>query len=258
VLGELASSAKNAAIRKAAASRLAKAPGALLATLSLEDRSMLAIRRSQIPMAPLPGGSVAWRDQWVVLVLVAANIAVFVAQQVWGEEAVLLPGAFWPEGILQNGEWWRLITAAFLHAGLAHIGFNMTALLVLGPFLEKSVGHLKFAAIYFGSAIGSNAGILLLTATGVMNEELLVGASGAIFGVLGGEIVLIWQRWRAHREPAARQRLRSIALILALQVVFDLTSPQVSFSAHLFGFVSGIVLTALMFYRGFRVAPRTA
>jgi membrane associated rhomboid family serine protease len=155
-------------------------------------------------------------------------------------------GALEPVGVVLNGEYWRLLTAMFLHGSYVHILFNLFALYVLGPPLERAIGSLRFCACYLIAGIGSSAGVVLLWAIGLTNVSQLVGASGSIMGIVGA--------WAAflllHRDlPAAKQRLSNVALIILIQTAFDLSTPQVSMSAHLCGLITGFLV-------GLTIAPR--
>ena len=102
-----------------------------------------------------------------------------------------------------DGEWYRLLTSGFLHAGLLHIGFNMFLLFILGRLLEPAIGTPRFVALYFASLFAGSFGALALTNP----FELTVGASGAVFGVLGATFVIargrgVDQIARRARDPA--------------------------------------------------------
>lgn len=155
-------------------------------------------------------------------------------------------GALEPVAVVINGEYWRLLTAMFLHGSYVHILFNLFALYVLGPPLERAIGSIRFFVCYMIAGIGSSAGVVLLWAIGLTNVGQLVGASGSIMGIVGA--------WAAflllHRDlPSAKQRLSNVALIIAIQIAFDLSTPQVSTSAHLCGLISGFIV-------GLAIAPR--
>ena len=138
--------------------------------------------------------------------------------------------------VIGEGEFWRLLTALFLHYGWAHLIFNLFALYVLGPPLEKAIGSLRFAVAYLVSGIGSTAGVIALTLLGVVKDAELVGASGSVMGIVGawaGFLVRNRHVWQG------KQRLLNILLIIVIQVAFDVSTPQVSTSAHLCGLVTG-------------------
>jgi rhomboid protease GluP len=152
-------------------------------------------------------------------------------------------GALEPEAVIYQHEYWRLLTALFLHYGLLHILFNLYALYLLGPELEQLIGSFKFVASYLISGLGSSAGVVLLHAWKWTEADQLVGASGCVMGIIGVSAGLLL---RHRRTPLAGRRLRNIILIVALQTAFDLSSPQVSLSAHLSGFLTGVLVGVIL------------
>src|SRR5207237_10626730 len=165
----------------------------------------------------------------------------------WNDPEVLHRiGALEPHAVVVQGEYWRLFTALFLHAGFTHLLFNLFALYVLGPPLERSIGALRLAACYLISGFGSSAGVVLLTMIGFVHAAQLVGASGCVMGIAGA-----WAGFllRHQHVPHARQRLTNIAMIVVIQVAFDLSTPQVSMAAHLCGLIAG-------FFAGLAIAPK--
>ena len=148
--------------------------------------------------------------------------------------------------VISKGEFWRLFTALFLHYNLLHLVFNLFALYVLGPPLERTIGTIRFAMCYLIAGVGSTAGVVLLTVIKIVRPAELVGASGCVMGIVGA-----WAGFLVrHRHVwQARQRLLNILLIIAIQIVFDISTPQVSTSAHLCGLVTGFAI-------GLVVAPK--
>src|SRR5579863_549247 len=96
-------------------------------------------------------------------------------------ERVLQQGSLFPAGVLQNGEWWRILTGAFLHANLLHIGVNMMSLWFLGRFIEYAVGPWRMLGIYLVSLVAAGLGVVYFSDPATPT----VGASGAIFGLFG-------------------------------------------------------------------------
>src|SRR5262245_14562025 len=152
-------------------------------------------------------------------------------------------GALEPDAVITQGEYWRLFTALFLHAGFLHLGFNLFALYVLGPPLERTIGTLRFAACYLFSGLASGAGVVALDKVGLVQVDQLIGASGCVMGVVGA-----WAGFllRHHHAPFAKQRLANIGLIVAIQIAFDLSTPQVSMAAHMCGLVAGFFLGLIL------------
>jgi membrane associated rhomboid family serine protease len=140
----------------------------------------------------------------------------------------------WPP-IVAGGEWWRLLTAGFLHFGLAHLALNMISLWILGRQLEIVLGRLRFVAVYLLSLLGSGVAVFLF---GSMNESV-VGASGAVYGVMGG---LAIAAFRLKISPGPL-----VGLIMA-NVLFSVVVPHISLLGHLGGLVVGALATAGMVY----------
>jgi membrane associated rhomboid family serine protease len=192
-------------------------------------------RRNQLQQAP------------AVLVFIVANVLVFLFQMSFGDwndpEVLHRIGALEPYAVVAQREYWRLFTALFLHGGFLHLGFNLFALYVLGPPLERAVGTLRFAACYLLSGLASSAGVVALTVLGFVQVAQLIGASGCIMGVVGA-----WAGFllRHRHAPLAKQRLANIGVIVAIQIAFDLSTPQVSMAAHLCGLLAGFFLGLIL------------
>ena len=155
-------------------------------------------------------------------------------------------GALEANSVVVQHEYWRFITALFLHGGLLHLGFNVFALYVLGPPLERSIGTMRFVACYLISGIASGAGVVGLTLVALTRPAQLIGASGSIMGIVGA-----WAGFLLRHRHAlhAKQRLANVAVIVAIQIAFDLSTPQVSMAAHICGLIAGFIL-------GLILAPR--
>jgi membrane associated rhomboid family serine protease len=178
-----------------------------------------------------------------VTTLIIANAFVFVIE-------ILAGGSTNPQTLHQLGEldtdavrfsheYWRMFTALFLHYGSVHLLFNLVALLVLGPPLERQIGSLVFTICYLVSGVGSSIAVVLLTSLRLTPAMQLVGASGCVMGIVG-----TWAGFllRHRHAPVANRLLRDIAVIVGLQIAFDLTTPEVSMSAHLGGLSTGLLL----------------
>ncbi|MGZ9582952.1 rhomboid family intramembrane serine protease [Paenibacillus marinisediminis] len=133
---------------------------------------------------------------------------------------------------------WRLFTAMFLHIGFEHLLFNMFALFVFAPPLERALGHFRYAVLYLLSGVLGNAAALWLSDWGTISA----GASGAIFGVYGAYLFIgIFQR-RALDEASRK----TIYVILAIGVIQSFIMTNVSWSAHLGGLAAGFIIMGLM------------
>lgn len=134
------------------------------------------------------------------------------------------------------GQWWRLGTAMFLHGGLLHLAFNSYALYVLGPSLERLYGHGRYLLIYLG------AGLVASTTSFLSGTSNAVGASGAIFGLMGAYIYYAW-----YVPGAARRRLwAGIWPTLLINLLFGLSVPFIDNWAHIGGLVGGLTFSALL------------
>jgi membrane associated rhomboid family serine protease len=132
-----------------------------------------------------------------------------------------------------NGDWWRLITSAFLHASLLHIAFNMYFLWFVGSAVEQALGRGRFLLIYFVSALAGSAGALVWTPT-----TRTVGASGALFGILGAALVLERQRNFVLGGSA-------LALIV-INLILSFTLSNISIGGHIGGLIGGILCTLVL------------
>ncbi|MEY2487038.1 MAG: hypothetical protein QOH39_2686 [Verrucomicrobiota bacterium] len=192
-----------------------------------------------------------WRQTPAVMVLIVLNILAFggeLCAGYWSNPGVLHTlGALEPDFVRDHHEYWRLFTALFLHYDVPHLLFNVFALYVLGPPLERAIGVARFCFCYLVSGLGSTGGVVALTLIGVgSGAARLVGASGSVMGIVGA-----WAGFllRHRHSPLAKRRLNNVLMIVAIQTVFDLTTPQISMSAHLCGLVTG-------FIAGLIVSPR--
>jgi membrane associated rhomboid family serine protease len=178
-----------------------------------------------------------------VLVILILNIAAFTAEIIFGgaTDPLTLDRLGWldTDYVIYGHQYWRLLTALFLHYGALHLAVNMFALLIIGAPLERQIGRTLFAICYVLSGLGSSITVVLLTKWRAANAVQLVGASGCIMGIVG-----VWAGilLRNQHLPFAIQRLRNIIMIVVLQILFDLTTPRVSMSAHLGGLATGFLL----------------
>jgi membrane associated rhomboid family serine protease len=136
--------------------------------------------------------------------------------------------------LVADGQWWRMLAGAFLHYGLTHLVVNMFSLYILGRDLEAYLGPVRYAAVYFLSAIGGSVAVLFFAEP----FAFVAGASGAIFGLLGATAVALYQR---------KANLRSLFAILAINVVISFL-PGISLAAHAGGFVIGAAAGAIVIY----------
>src|SRR6185369_14611243 len=124
------------------------------------------------------------RSAPAVLILIVLNMVAFLFEMSVGDsndpEVLHRIGALEVSSVVVQHEYWRFITALFLHGGLLHLGFNLFALYVLGPPLERSIGTMRFVACYLISGVASSAGVVALMEIELIQVGQLVGASGCI------------------------------------------------------------------------------
>jgi membrane associated rhomboid family serine protease len=186
-----------------------------------------------------------------VLVFIFLNVLAFLVELARGgltdPDALHQLGALDPYSVIINREYWRLFTALFLHYNVLHLLFNLFALYVLGPALERTIGSARFSLCYLISGLGSTSGVIALTLMRLVRPAELVGASGCVMGIVGA-----WAGFllRHRHAPRAKERLLNILLIVAIQFVFDISTPQVSMAAHLCGLVTGLIVGLIIAPRG--------
>jgi membrane associated rhomboid family serine protease len=190
-----------------------------------------------VPQPRTAFGSTRANVPVVTYVLIAANVVMFILQKA-------VPGVYeqlvlWPAGIAGRGEWWRLATSAFLHADVMHILFNMWALWVIGPALERWLGRVRYLALYALSALGGSVLVYLLTPVNVPT----LGASGAIFGLFGATLVL---------SRKLNFDMRWIVGLIAINLVITFVVPSISWQGHVGGLLTGAAVGGVFAY-----APRT-
>jgi membrane associated rhomboid family serine protease len=195
------------------------------------------------PPAALPG----WRSSnrlsgcWAVVTLLIVNIICFAIEGRGSENPVRLSqlGALDSNLVVWGHQYWRLGTALFLHYGPIHLLFNLFALYIIGPALERAIGGVRFLFAYLVSGLGSSAGVVILMLFHKIDRSQLVGASGCVMGVVGTLAAILL---RDRHQPEGRARLMNIIIIICVQVIFDKYTPQVSMSAHLCGLATGFAL----------------
>ena len=154
-------------------------------------------------------------------------ISIYVAQFVLGDILISNFALFAPS--ISTGQWWRLITAGFLHGTILHLLFNVYILWVLGSQLESILGKIKFVVIYFVSLIGGSVASFLFSPFGTYS----IGASGAIFGLMGAMLVVGRKK---------RLDISQVAVLVVLNVVIGFVLSGIDWRAHLGGLAAGFLI----------------
>jgi membrane associated rhomboid family serine protease len=175
----------------------------------------------------------------VTKILIGINVLVFLINLAQGSSlgqvrgSLFEKGALYIHGGLDQGEWWRLITAAFLHGNLIHIALNMIVLWFVGAPVEMAIGRGRFLALYLISGLAGSAGALIFSP-----DAVTVGASGAIFGILGAALVLEFQR----NYVLGGQALG----LIVINLVLTFAVPNISRGGHIGGLIGGALCMLAM------------
>jgi membrane associated rhomboid family serine protease len=185
--------------------------------------------------------TISTRGPIVTQTLIAINVGVFLLQLFFGaaimetntgwiyEHGVLVDQAVDSSGQIvgvAEGQWWRLVTATFLHGSLIHLGLNMLVLWIIGPPLEEYFGHARYLLVYLVSGLAGSAGALILS-----GGRPTVGASGAIFGIMGAALVLEARRIWVFGGQAMG--------LVVINLLFTFAIPGISIGGHIGGLIGG-------------------
>jgi membrane associated rhomboid family serine protease len=175
--------------------------------------------------------------------LIGICVVVFIGELAGGASATgggLGSSRLFAEGALSgpdvaNGDYWRLLTAGFLHASFFHIFFNMFALWILGQLLEPAIGSIRFGLIFFVSVFAGSLGVLVIDP-----NSLTVGASGGIFGLMGAAVVVMRNRGINPLESG-------LVLWLGLNLLLTFTISSISIGGHIGGLIGGTLAALVLF-----------
>jgi membrane associated rhomboid family serine protease len=201
------------------------------ASVGFQCPECVAAGRASTPRArTVYGGAVRGTGNIVTKVLIGLNVAMFLAIQVNNTLAIDtgLVGA----GVAQ-GQLYRLVTSTFVHVQLLHLAFNMFALWIFGPELERVLGRMRFVALYVLSGLTGSVAVYWLTAP----NQLTLGASGAVFGLLGAALVISVRRG---------QDVTWLLGLLGINLAFTFLAANISWQGHLGGLVGGLAIGAAM------------
>jgi membrane associated rhomboid family serine protease len=191
-------------------------------------------RLKPAPVRRAPGVALATNRAPVTYALIAINAVIYLIGASQGAGLSNPGGSLYNRTILYgpyvaHGDWWRLVTSMFLHASLLHIGFNMFALWAIGRTVEQYLGSLRYVGLYFVSGLAGSAGALLQAP-----HVPVLGASGAIFGILGAMLIIEWQVTGSLAGQA-------MSLIL-INLVISFLVPGISWGGHVGGLIGGILV----------------
>ncbi len=201
-------------------------------------------RRQSAVISGQAAFQVARRPAVLTGLLVAANLVMFVVaaatrRSVWQDLGVrqydiMGNGALWAPGINVEGEWWRLFTGGFLHANILHVGFNVLLLGLLGAPLERRLGSLRFSLLYVTALLSGSLGAVL-----VSPRAFTVGASGAVFGLMGAHLMV-------SRAAGRRARDSGVMGLLVLNLITTFLFPNISIGGHIGGLVGGLLASWIL------------
>jgi membrane associated rhomboid family serine protease len=211
------------------------------------------------PVRRAPGLALASGQAPITRALIAINVVIYLitASQGGGFNApggtlfdkfVLIGsnsrlGFFAPGDLAHDHEYWRLATSMFLHASILHIAFNMYALWVIGTPVEQYLGRARYLGLYFVAGLAGGAGAVLQAPF-----QPVVGASGAIFGILGAMLIIEWQ--------ITGRLAGNAATWIVINLVISFAIPNISWGGHIGGLIGGILIT--LAYAGWRERGRAA
>ncbi len=189
--------------------------------------------------------------------LIAINVLVFCAELGWqyksgDRDFSLIPFGGLAAPLVLAGEWWRIVTANFLHLGILHLGMNMFALLYLGKFVEHRLGSWRYFLAYLLAGLGSMAVITYVDTKWMIQPQITVGASGAIMGMLGTMGAIHLSGWRQTKVTAAARQFQTVLFSVGFQLVFDLTNGHTSIVGHFSGLIIGFLVGLVLLQFGTR------
>ena len=188
--------------------------------------------------------------------LITVNVCFFLYQAINGAtddpvRFVDLGALFTP--LLSQGQWWRLLTAQFMHWGALHLTCNMLGLWFLGPVTESLLGPIRFVVSYLVCGV---SGMMIAYGASLVGPEahpiVLLGASASVMGLVGIQGAFALRAFRVTGNPVAKAQLSAMSQIVVLQAIFDMMVPEVSSTAHIGGAVVGFVLGSTFAARRFR------
>lgn len=182
---------------------------------------------------------------YITIGIVAINVIVYLILEWIGdtEDALFMAshGGMYPPFLLNDNQWWRILTAGFLHFGVTHLANNMVVFALLGERLERATGHVRLAVIYLLSLLGGGvASYAVMVYTG--NYAVSAGASGAVFGVIGGMLRIVIR----HHGRFEGMTTKRFVFMIALSLYYSFSSINVDNWAHIGGMITGFIVTGIL------------
>lgn len=172
--------------------------------------------------------------------LVAACIIASIIAWASPHQLLLNEGTVGRTPVLVRHQWWRLITSPFLHANILHLEFNMVALFAVGAYLESLIGSAPLLWLYAISALGGELAVI------AMGQDHTLGASGAIYGLLGVNAVLAWRAWQHGFRKTGKWLLTVSAWIIGFNLLLSASIPLISLATHIGGLITGVLAAMLL------------
>ena len=185
------------------------------------------------------------KKSYITGILIALNVITFLYLEIAGSSEDILfmakSGAVFAPAVVYEKEYYRLLTAMFMHFGINHIINNMIVLFALGDNLERALGHIKYLILYLICGVGSNLISMLLN--GPDSMVVSAGASGAVFGVVGGLVSAVLINKGRLEDLSFKQ----LAVMIALSLYLGITERGVDNTAHVAGLLIGILLGMILY-----------
>lgn len=210
---------------------------------SAASRPAAAPRRRRVRPVVVSGPAafdLAKRRAVLTGALAVANLVLFVVsaatrRSAWGGLGDIMEnGALWGPAVDLGGEWWRLFTSGFLHANILHVGFNVLLLWLLGASLERHLGFVRYAVLYVTALLAGSLGALLASP-----RAATIGASGAVFGLMGAHLMIT-------RAAGMRARDSGVMGLLVLNLITTFLVPNISIGGHIGGLAGGLLASWIL------------
>lgn len=186
---------------------------------------------------------------YVNLTIIASNIIYFLFLEIAGSsydtDFMRRFGAVYAPAVIGNREYYRLLTSTFMHFGIEHIANNMLILFILGDHLERAMGKVRYLVFYLTCGIGANIISLLAMNESEYEHVVSAGASGAVFGVIGGLLYVV----AVNKGQLEDLNTRQLIIVGVLALYFGYASGNVDNVAHVAGLAIGILAAAILYWK---------